>query len=179
MTAGSHKVADTLTPSGAPATPEARAEFFELYKIMVASSEALVGRRQAVNTFFLTMNGLLLTAVGLFLRAGAQGHIRLQAAAIFVLALAGATLCSAWRSLIISFGQLNTGKFEIINVMEKQLAASIFAAEWEALERGENPKVYRTFTSREIFVPIAFGILYVVTAGLSGAAATGLWHARL
>ena len=62
---------------------------------------------------------------------------------MIVLAIAGAALCWAWRSLIISFGQLNTGKFRIINEMEQSLAASIFAAEWEALERGKNPKVYR------------------------------------
>lgn len=163
-------------PSGAPASGPEHAEFFELYKIMVASSEALVGRRQSVNTFFLTMNGLLLTAVGLFLRSGGHGHIRLQAAAIVVLAVAGASLCVAWRSLIISFGQLNTGKFAIINAMEAELAASIFVAEWEALDRGENPKVYRSFTSREIYVPVAFGALYLVTVFLSAAVAIGWWH---
>lgn len=168
-----------LTPSGPPSSEEARQQFFELYKIMVASSEALVGRRQAVNTFFLTMNGLLLTAVGLFLRGGSYGHLRLQAAAVLVLAAAGATLCIAWRSLIISFGQLNTGKFAIINEMESELAAAIFAAEWEALQRGSNPKVYRTFTSREIFVPLSFGALYVIAASLSAAVALGWWHPKL
>jgi hypothetical protein len=142
--------------------------------MMVSSSEALVARRQGVNTFFLTMNGLLLTAVGLFVRGGNDGQ--LQAAGILVLAFAGATLCTAWRSLIISFGQLNTGKFAIINTMEKDLAASIYAAEWEALERGSNPKVYRSFTSREVFVPIAFGAIYIITVILSGVVALGIWN---
>jgi hypothetical protein len=172
----SANVTDKLMPAGAPTTAEHHAEFFELYKLMVSTSEALVGRRQAVNTFFLTMNGLLLTAVGLFLRTGPHGHLRLQAAAILVLAIAGAALCAAWRTLIISFGQLNTGKFKIINTMERELAASIFTAEWEALERGENPKVYRSFTSREIYVPIAFGLLYLVTAVLSALVVLNLWH---
>jgi len=166
---------EKLLPNGPPKEPEAHAEFFNLYKIMVASSEALVGRRQAVNTFFLTMNGLLLTAIGLFIRGGSHGHGRLEAAGILVIAVAGAALCFAWRSLIISFGQLNTGKFKIINEMERSLAASIFAAEWEALERGENHKVYRSFTSREIFVPVAFGLLYLVTVILSGLVAVGVW----
>src|SRR5437016_2444721 len=116
--APSDRITDVLLPSGSPTTPEERSEFFELYRIMVASSEALVGRRQGVNTFFLTMNGLLLTAVGLVLRGGSHGHIRLAASAVCVIALAGGTLCIAWRSLIVSFGQLNTGKFAIINRME-------------------------------------------------------------
>jgi len=59
--------------------------------------------------------------------------------------------------------------------MEKVLAASIYAAEWEALERGTNPKVYRSFTSREVFVPIGFGLIYVIAVVLSGAVATGIW----
>lgn len=169
-------VAETLLPNGAPSTPEAKQQFFELYRLMVASSEALVARRQGVNTFFLTMNGLLLTAVGLFVRGGGSG--RLQAGGILVLAVAGVALCVAWRSLLISFGQLNTGKFAIINAMEKQLAAAIYAAEWEALDRGANPKVYRSFTSREVFVPHAFGLIYAVTTILSGAIAVGLWDLK-
>jgi hypothetical protein len=168
-----------LLPTGGPASVEAHHEFFELYKIMVASSEALVGRRQAVNTFFLTINSLLLTAVGLFVRAGGHGHIRLHAAAILVLVTAGFVICVAWRSLIVSFGQLNTGKFKIINEMEKDLAASIFAAEWEALERGENPKVYRTFTSREMFVPFLMGALYLLTVILSALVVAARWHPHL
>jgi hypothetical protein len=168
------KITSTLMPGGAPSSADRRAEFFELYKIMVASSEALVGRRQGVNTFFLTMNGLLLTTVGLLLRGGAQ-DVRFEAAAIVVVAVAGVVLCFAWRSLLISFGQLNTGKFKIINRMEAELAAAIFEAEWEALERGENPRVYRSFTSREIVVPVALFLLYGLTALLGGAVAAGWW----
>src|SRR5207249_11688352 len=119
-----------------------------------------------VNTFCLTSNGLLLTAIGLILRGG--GHVRLHSAGIFVLAVAGAVLCGAWRTLIISFGQLNTGKFAIINEMEQRLAASIFAAEWEALERGENPAVYRSFTAREALVPRAFAVIYGIAVVLTG-----------
>lgn len=162
-----------LLPHGDEVAENDKAQFFELYKVMVASSEALVARRQGVNTFFLSMNGLLLTAVGLFLKGG--GSPRLQAGGILVLAVAGAALCMAWRSLIISFGQLNTGKFKIINTMERSLAASIFAAEWEALSRGKDPKVYRSFTSREVFVPLSFGGIYVVTVLLSAAVVLALW----
>lgn len=160
--------------NGDPTTPEDRAQFFELYKIMVATSEALVARRQGVNTFFLTMNGLLLTALGLFLRGG--GHTRLQSTGIFVLAAAGVALCLAWKSLLTSFGQLNKGKFAIINRMETRLAASIFTGEWQALDKGDDKKVYRSFTSRESIVPYAFGVIYAAAAVLSGLYALGVWQ---
>jgi hypothetical protein len=153
---------EILFPLGPPSDERATQQTFDLYKIMVASSEDLVNRRQGVNTFFLTMNGALLTGSGLIVQSG--GEIRLGALGILVLAVAGVLLCAAWRSLIKSFGQLNRGKFRVINSMERHFAAAIYAAEWEALGRGEDPKIYRSFTSREIWVPNALLVLHGLTA---------------
>jgi hypothetical protein len=153
---------EILFPSGLPSGEEATRQMFDLYKMMVQSSEGLVSRRQGVNTFFLTMNGALLTATGLIVQSA--GGLRLGAVAVSVLALAGVLLCAAWRSLITSFGQLNRGKFQVINAMERHFAAAIYSAEWEALGRGEDPKVYRSFTSREIWVPISLLVLHILTA---------------
>ncbi|HOD27660.1 MAG TPA: hypothetical protein PKH03_00480 [Syntrophales bacterium] len=151
-----------LFPSGPPADVESTQQALDLYKIMVSSSESLVSRRQAVNTFFLTMNGALLTAFGIIVKS--SGADQLSALGIFVLAVAGAILCGAWRSLITSFGQLNRGKFQVINTIERYLKTAIYKAEWEALGRGENPKIYRSFTSREIWVPNALLALHVLAA---------------
>lgn len=155
-------LSEILFPTGPPKDVEENNQAFNLYKIMVESSESLVGRRQSVNTFFLTINGAILTASGLIVQS--SGGDKFSALGIFVLAIAGAILCFAWRSLITSFGQLNRGKFEVINTLEKYLKAAIYAAEWEALGRGENPKIYRSFTSREIWVPNALIILHIITA---------------
>ncbi len=156
-----------------PPEPEDRADILKLYEMMVDSSEALVGRRQGVNTFFLTLNGALLTAIGLMLRSGGDSSI--VGYGVLAIAVAGALFGYAWHSLIRSFGQLNAGKFAVIHELEKYLPARIYFAEWEALERGENPDVYRSFTSREIWVPkIAIAIFSVaVVAGLF--AGLGWW----
>ncbi|WP_445513770.1 RipA family octameric membrane protein [Stenotrophomonas sp. 3(2025)] len=152
---------EVLFPSGLPKTESQSKEVLDLYKIMVGSSESLVQRRQAVNTFFLTINGALLTAGGLIVQS-AQSE-QLGAWGVAVLAVAGLILCGAWRSLITSFGQLNKGKFKVINTMERHLKSAIYAAEWEALGRGEDPNVYRSFTSREIWVPTALLALHAIT----------------
>lgn len=152
---------EVLFPSGLPKSESQSKEVLDLYKIMVGSSESLVQRRQAVNTFFLTINGALLTASGLIVQS-AQNE-KMGAWGVAVLAVAGLILCGAWRSLITSFGQLNRGKFKVINTMERHLKSAIYAAEWEALGRGEDPKVYRSFTSREIWVPTALLALHAIT----------------
>jgi hypothetical protein len=162
---------DVLFPSGPP-EDSSNQQMIELYKMMVQSSEELVRRRQSVNTFFLTMNGALLTAVGLIIQSS-EGH-KVAGWGISVLAVAGAVLCVAWRSLITSFGQLNRGKFTVINTIERYLTAAIYEAEWEALERGENPKVYRSFTSREIWVPSGLILLWGVAGVAAGSVAIGL-----
>jgi hypothetical protein len=168
--------AEVLFPFGPPRGDVATQQALDLYKIMVQSSEGLVGRRQGVNTFFLTMNGALLTAAGLIVQN--SGGNKLGGLGVAVLAVAGAILCGAWHSLISSFGQLNRGKFQVINYIERYLNASIYAAEWEALGRGEDPKIYRSFTSREIWVPDALLALHSV-AMLGGLAVfSGLLKVR-
>jgi hypothetical protein len=150
---------EVLFPLGPPKDNAETQQALDLYKVMVQSSEGLVTRRQGVNTFFLTMNGALLTGAGLVLQN--TGANTVGALGIAVFSLAGAILCAAWRSLITSFGQLNKGKFQVINAIERHLRAAIYAAEWEAL-RGEDPAIYRSFTSREIWVPNALLILHCV-----------------
>ncbi|MGY0002597.1 RipA family octameric membrane protein [Micromonospora sp. I033] len=147
-----------LMPQGAPTSNEDKTQLFELYKMMVQTSEALVARRQGTNTFFLTANGLLLTAIGLFVRQGANA--RRHGLVIAILCLTGLIVAWGWRTLLISFGQLNKGKFAVILRMEKALTASIFDAEWEALDRGENKRTYRSFTESEKRVPAVFMAIY-------------------
>lgn len=157
------RVEMALMPGGQPDSPEAKAQFFELYKIMVQTSESLVARRQGTNTFFLTANALLLTAIGLFVRVGFNA--RTHSLAIAVLCATGLIVSWAWRTLLVSFGQLNKGKFAVILRLEKALAAAIFDAEWEALDRGENKQTYRSFTRSESRVPLLFMTIYLL-AGL-------------
>lgn len=151
-----------LFPGGLPTDEKQMDRTFELYKIMVMSSEALVGRRQGVNTFFLTINGALLTAAGLVLSNG--NDTRVRAAGLLVLTFTGAILAGAWNSLLLSFGQLNRGKFAVINRIEKLFPVAIFDAEWKALGQGKEPRIYRTFSSREVWPPRTFFGVYVVAS---------------
>jgi hypothetical protein len=167
------KFVATLLPSGEP-TNQTAGQFLELYKLMVASSETLVGRRQGANTFFLSINGFLLTAIGLFISLG--GQMRLQAVGTIGLGITGALIAWVWHTMLVSFGQLNTGKFKVINEMEKRLVAGIYSAEWEALENAKNKKVYRTFTSREVIIPRVLGALYMLVTVISVVIAVGWWH---
>jgi hypothetical protein len=126
------------------------------------------------NQRLLTINGFVISAIGLFLKVG--GYQRLEGAGIFALTSLGVFLAMAWRSLIISFGQLNTGKFRVIQAMEKYLPAAIFAAEWDALDQGRSKAIYKSFTDRERLVPISLAVIYAASAIMSVLVWIGWWH---
>ena len=130
----------------------------ELYKVMVASSEALVARRQGVNTFFLTLNGVIFTALGLVVGKGLVSY--LEAFGLIGLSVTGGILALAWRGLLVSFSQLNTGKFAVINRIEAFLPAAVYAGEWVALGEGKRPDLYKSSTSRELWTPVTFFVVY-------------------
>lgn len=149
-----------LFPNGPPRTKSEKAAMAQQYQLMVQSSEKLVDRRQGLNTFYFTINGAIIAAVGFMFGNGLDAQ--LQAVGLATLALAGLVLAKAWWTLLVSFGQLNTGKFEVINTLEKHLGASIYTAEWVALGEGKDPEKYRSFTDREVWVPRVFFVVYAI-----------------
>lgn len=154
----------SLFPNGIPEDELSIQRTMELYKLMVSSSENLVSRRQAVNTFFLTINSAILTTGGLLVSN--QTSIELRSIGIIVLGITGAILALAWKSLIKSFGQLNKGKFAVINRIEQIFPAAIYVAEWKALDEGRDPKKYRSFSSREVWAPWTFFGIYCICTGV-------------
>lgn len=133
---------------------------FDLYKMMVDSSEKLIERRQKTNAFFITAIGSLLAVATLLIQVKI-----LKNNSIFILygfSGIGLLLCKSWRNLIDNYGKLNKAKFDVILTLEKQLSAQIYQAEWIALGKGLRPDKYKSFTSTEKNVPLYFGILIIV-----------------
>ena len=147
-----------LYPKGTEFDESKLSILLEQYKLFVDTSEKLVARRQTVNTFFLSVNALLLSALGVI----AREIIRMRMAPLgaIALGLAGILLCIAWRKLVHSYRQLNAGKFTVIDLLEQHLPAALFKAEWKALGEGKDKKKYIPFTKTEAAIPIVFIILY-------------------
>ena len=161
MSASDNPIEDALFPKGTEFDENTVGHLLEQYKLLVQTSETLVTRRQSVHTFFLSVNTLLLTAIGLVTKELSGGVLENSNPLIFVLGLTGVLLAISWHRIIKSYGQLNRGKFTIINLLEKKLPASMFEAEWIALGEGKDKKIYRPFTSAETLIPRIFGLLYI------------------
>lgn len=132
---------------------------FEQYKLYVELMDKVSERRHQANSFFLTVNTILVTALTSFVALTQQPHLRYGW--VIGAVIAGIIFCLTWCRLIQSYKQLNTGKFEIIHLLETRLPARLFYAEWEVLKRGDGT-VYKPFSHEEKRVPIIFLLLYAV-----------------
>ena len=151
---GSVAAAD-YTPDGAE---RYQAAILEQYKLYVEMADRVSSRRGLANTFFLTLNTAILTAVGVFWkdRPTVDQWVILFPAAVLVLQ------CLAWFWIIRSYRQLNSGKWAVVGALEAHLPASPFwRAEWKALGEGKDPARYWPLTHVEQWVPFLFALAYV------------------
>lgn len=133
----------------------------EQYHIFVNLMDKVTERRLNSNTFFLTANTIIISALAAL--SAYKGTISTNNVILDSLAaIAGVLLCLEWRAVIKSYTQLNQGKFKIIHLIEEELPLSLFKAEWQALGEGSNKKIYKPITSIEKIVPLIFMFLYVL-----------------
>lgn len=134
-------------------------EYFEQYKMYVESAEKVSDRRANANAFFISLNTVLISIVGYF-------SSLLDNALLLVLLLSVAGILSSvlWHRLLISYGQLNSAKFEVIQALEEELPVQLFKEEWNLLLKKSEQR-YLTLTQTEKFVPALFGLLYLSWLG--------------
>ncbi|PCJ24178.1 MAG: hypothetical protein COA97_10380 [Flavobacteriales bacterium] len=103
----------------------------EQYKIMVGSTEKVTDQRLKVNNLFFTVTSSILSISVVLGKAfdftifGTIGMV--------VLTLLAFLVSFFWEKLINSYGQLNKGKFKVIDKIEKQLRTNMFEDEWNIL----------------------------------------------
>ena len=124
-----------------------------MYKTYLEMADRISERREKANSFFLAVN----TALIALLAKDAFGESTSAPRVLEVLVpVAGGVLCYLWYRIIRSYRDLNSAKFKVVHVIERQLPLRPYDAEWESVERGKNPKLYLPFTHVEIFVPWLF-----------------------
>ncbi len=131
----------------------------QIYLMYVEMADRISARRQTANSFFLSLNTVLSSVVGYVQLGGIE-----KSEFIFrlILSLAGMIICYTWYRLIRSYKDHNSGKFKVIHQMERQLPLKTYDAEWTALGRGKDSRLYLQFTKIEMRVPFIFFIIYAI-----------------
>lgn len=154
---------DSVALNGYNSPEQYREHILEQYKIYLEMADRISNRRDVANAFFLTLNGLVLSATGILIDKG-YGFSP-NWALLFPLAvlLFG---CFFWWRIIFSYKQLNGAKFYILGELETKLPASPYRkAEWEVLlKEGKDRSVYWPLTHLESKIPGLFAIGYLIAA---------------
>ena len=134
-----------------------KSHYFEIYKLYVEMADRISSRRQTANSFFLSINTAVIAYTSYFHTGLPKDE---KDSFYWIVSLAGIILSYMWYRLIRSYKNLNSGKFKVIHSIEENLPLSPYDAEWEALGKGKDSKLYRPFTNIEMFVPWIFLILH-------------------
>lgn len=135
----------------------------EQYKIMVASTEKVTDQRLKVNNLFFTVTSSILSValvLGKTLEFSLAGTI-----AMIILTIMAFLVSFFWEKLIHSYGNLNKGKFKVINNIEKQLRTNMFEYEWKILTK-EIEYEPNTKTEAKVIQRFRVFIVLVVVAEL-------------
>lgn len=116
------------------------------YELYVGSSEKVSERRMSSNAFMWTIQGALLTILGI--GYGVENNALLLFAPLF-----GIASSYAWEAIIKSYKQLNSGKFKLIHELEKNMPANLYAYEWKLLGEGEEKNLYEPTSHIEMVLP--------------------------
>jgi hypothetical protein len=138
---------------------ESTSDLLSIYALMVEMADRVSQRRQAANSFYLTVNTALI---------GGAAYLNSQVnpnRALWVLGLAGIAICALWIRNIESYRTLNNAKFKVIHELEERLPAAPYTSEWSHLTEPEG-KRHHAFHKTEILVPIVFIGVHLVQAAL-------------
>lgn len=128
----------------------------EIYKMLIDMADKVSQRRQNANNFYLSVNTALTGASAYLATTAPNSPIN-----VFILSIAGFLVALLWKRNIDSYKDLNSGKFQVIDEIEKALPIAAFTAEWQFLERGRNRRLYRPFHTVEILVPFIFAAVHL------------------
>jgi hypothetical protein len=149
------------------------AEIWNQYNLMVQTWEALIGRRQIVNSLYISACSALLAGIGVLISSiDKVGHGWTMAGAA-VIAFQGAALSFNWRRTISSYGTLSRAKADVVAALEVHMPARLFDAEWRVLEA----KRYTSTTETEKQTAVFFFLLFLAVLLIAGGIAAGQFRA--
>ena len=130
----------------------------EQYKLYVELADRVSQRRAVANSFFLLVNSVAVVILGSL-------SVSLDQVSSWPLVFTTVILvcvCGVWFYIVKSYRQLNTGKWQVVGVMEERLPASPWCrGEWQALGEGKDRSLYWPLTHIEKWVPLVLGLSYV------------------
>jgi len=129
---------------------------FRQYELYLNSIEKNSDRRNSAIKLYITINAGLLSFLGVIIQSSKFNII----VTLIPLLIVWISISIIFYYLIKSYKQLNSGKFELIHQIEKELPLNLYAYERIVLWEGRDKDKYFPFSHIEQGMPIVLGIIY-------------------
>lgn len=139
----------------------------EQWKFYGETTLNVSNRRLKNNRFYLRLLIALLGIAGVGAELG-----YLTSVGFLIIGAVGLPFCVLWSFHILSYKQLNSGKYRVMWEMAEELPFDPFKREWTKLKEGEEPHAYIKHTTVEVWWPRVFGYFYAVLVIYGGLAFT-------
>ncbi len=131
--------------------------FFEQYKVAIQGVDYTSKWKHIVNNYFLTINTVLLAAIGLSV---ARHQIAISALTHQVVPVVGIFMAIAWWYTARNYNHILEVKFSILHYVEENLPLALYKTEWEILKDSHgNPHRAALI---DAVVPLTFFMFYVL-----------------
>ena len=138
--------------------PLYKEHLLEQYKLFIQSVIFTSDLKLKMNSFFLTINTALFTAIGLVFSRSTLNPLVWH----LFLPLAGIIISFIWVAVTYSYKERNTIKLRIIHCVEEKLPLAIYATEWQ-LRNESHSNIFKNFFFRiDLFIPFVFIISYLL-----------------
>jgi hypothetical protein len=137
----------------------------EQYKLYVQMADNISLRRSQSNQFYISVLSALLAVVALVGKlygSGEDAQIELVNLAFLCITILGLIICIVWAVNLLSYRQLNSGKFKVIHEMESMLPYACYDREWAILGQGHSLSKYIPLTNVEVYVLAIMSIPYII-----------------
>ena len=135
--------------------PDDQQTVLEQWKFYGQTTLNVSNRRLKNNRFYLRLLIGLLGIAGIGAKLGYFTPIGL-----LLIGVVGLPFCVLWSFHILSYKQLNSGKYRVMWEMAEELPFDPFKREWENLKEGDEPEAYIKHTTVEVWWPRVFGYFY-------------------
>lgn len=129
----------------------------EQYKLYVEMADRASARRQKANNYFIALNTLVLSVFGTIIGLKKDS---LSSTWLVLVGILGIVLSVTWWLILLSYRQLNAGKFEVVDKLESILPVKPYAIEWILLGQGTDNKKYFPISRVEQIIPILICVVY-------------------
>lgn len=133
----------------------------EQYKLFVEMADRVSTRRGQTNRFYVALLSGLFALLTIII--GTEYFSDLHIIVFMAVGILGTLLCVLWFVNIRSYRQLNSGKFNVIHEMEKQLPFPCYDDEWKILKK----RKYLRLTRVEQIIPLAMIFPYAILLAYS------------